>query len=63
MQTKYLYPPDHIIHSAAVLAHEEDTDQVVGTVQGQWMIRAWEDPESDLLQNSFVVDSTGIKED
>jgi len=48
------------IQKASELAYEEDANQVVGRdSNGEWVIRHSEDPESNVLEDSVIVDSTG----
>jgi hypothetical protein len=54
--------PELIIARAMEIAYDEDSNQVVGIIDGNWVIRDQEDPASDTLENSVVVDSMGVIE-
>lgn len=54
-------PPDDLIREASRIAYEQDELQVIGRDDsGRWVIRGWEDPESDLLDHRVRVDATGV---
>lgn len=48
-----------MIKKAAELAYEEDRQQVVGLLNGELVIRDWEDPESDLLRDAVIIAGDG----
>lgn len=50
--------PENIIKIAAELSFEEDADMIVGTENGEWVIRHVEDPTNETLKNRHRVNSS-----
>ena len=51
------------IKQASELAYKEDAYQIVGKKGDEWVIRAWEDPESSMLEDSVKVSGDGVDPD